>query len=310
MEQLTSSPSAPQYQTRLTGSSIRDDSHSSGVTWSAVIGGAFVAAAVSLILLALGTGLGLSSVSPWSNVGASASTIGKAAIVWLILMQIIASSMGGYLAGRLRTKWAKVHTDEVYFRDTAHGFLVWAVGLVLTAAFLASAAASMAGGTAQLGAAALSGAGGSTAGSSAQSGGPGLDPNEYFVDSLFRSNPPSSGQNDSTVHREAGLIFANALRKGQIPETDKAYLDQLVATKTGLNQTDADKRVSDVFAEAQQAADTTRKAVAHLSLWMFLALLAGAFCASLAATIGGSQRDHVVNPLDPNGASAPNTVRG
>jgi len=87
-----------------------------------VIAGAFVAAALSLILLALGTGLGLSSVSPWSNVGASASTVSKAAIVWLIVMQVIASAMGGYLAGRLRTKWANIHNDEVYFRDTAHGF--------------------------------------------------------------------------------------------------------------------------------------------------------------------------------------------
>jgi len=119
------------------------------VSWAAVIGGAFVSASLALILLALGTGLGLSSVSPWSNLGASASTVGKGAIVWLILTQIMASALGGYLAGRLRTKWVNVHTDEVYFRDTAHGFLVWAVGMVITAAFLASAASSFAGGAAQ-----------------------------------------------------------------------------------------------------------------------------------------------------------------
>jgi hypothetical protein len=68
-----------------------------------------------------------------------------ATVLWLIVMQIISSSMGGYLAGRLRTKWANIHTDEVYFRDTAHGFLAWAVALVITAAFLASAATSMVG---------------------------------------------------------------------------------------------------------------------------------------------------------------------
>ena len=95
-------------------------------------------AALSLILLALGAGLGLSSVSFWSNAGMSSSTIGTAAILWLILMQIMSSSMGGYLAGRLRTKWANIHTDEVYFRDTAHGFLAWALALVITAAFLAA----------------------------------------------------------------------------------------------------------------------------------------------------------------------------
>jgi uncharacterized membrane-anchored protein YitT (DUF2179 family) len=127
----------------------RNEAHSSGVSWAAVIAGAFVAAALSLILLSLGTGMGLSSVSPWSNIAASASTISRAAIVWLILIQIIASAMGGYLAGRLRTKWATIHTDEVYFRDTAHGFLVWAVGLVVTASFLAAAATSMIGGAVQ-----------------------------------------------------------------------------------------------------------------------------------------------------------------
>jgi hypothetical protein len=114
------------------------EAHASGVSWPAVIAGAFVAAALSLILLALGAGLGLSSVSPWSHSGASAPEVGAGAIIWLIVMEIIASAMAGYLAGRLRTKWASIHTDEVYFRDTAHGFLAWAVALVLTAAFLAS----------------------------------------------------------------------------------------------------------------------------------------------------------------------------
>src|SRR5580704_3709832 len=130
------------------------EAYSSGVSWGAVIGGAFVAAALYLILLALGAGFELSSVSPWSNVGASASTAGAVAIVWLILIEIIASALGGYLTGRLRTKWTLVHTDEVYFRDTANGFLAWAVALVLSITFLASAAASMVGYAAQLGSAA------------------------------------------------------------------------------------------------------------------------------------------------------------
>ena len=132
----------------------KNEAYSAGVSWPAVIGGAFVSASLALILLSLGTGLGFSSISPWSNMSVAASTIGKAAIAWLIITQIIASAMGGYLAGRLRTKWVNVHTDEVYFRDTAHGFLVWALGLVVTAAFLASAATSLAGGAAQRSAAA------------------------------------------------------------------------------------------------------------------------------------------------------------
>src|ERR1700674_5960002 len=97
------------HQSGFVDTFARNEAHSSGVSWAAVIAGAFVAAALSLILLALGTGVGLSSVSPWSNVGASTSTVSSIAIVWLIVTQIIASTMGGYLAGRLRTKWVNIH---------------------------------------------------------------------------------------------------------------------------------------------------------------------------------------------------------
>ena len=285
MEQIPKS-TAP-YRAGVAETSVNNEANSSGVSWAAVIGGGFVTAALSLILLALGTGLGLSSVSPWSNVGVSASTIGTAAILWLILMQIISSSMGGYLAGRLRTKWANIHTDEVYFRDTAHGFLAWAVALVITAAFLAAAAASMVGVTAS------SAAGGTGRATGVQAEGREFDPNEYFIDTLFRSESAKPDSNSTSVRGEAGRIFANALRQGDI-SADKSYLAQLVAARTGLSQADAEKRVSDVFARAQQTADTARKTVAHSLLWAFLALLIGAFCASFAATIGGRQRDHVV----------------
>jgi hypothetical protein len=268
--------------------SLKNEAPSSGVSWPAVLAGAFAAAALSLILLALGTGIGLSSVSPWSNMGASASAIGIGAIVWLIVTQIIAATMGGYLAGRLRTKWVNIHTNEVYFRDTAHGFLVWAVGLVITAAFLASAATSMVGGGAQLGAITSGKA------TSAQSDGQASDPNKYFVDTLFRSDRPASETTDASIRAEAGSIFANSLRQKDVPAPDKTYLGQLVAARTGLSQTDAEQRVSDVLSQARQAADTARKTVAHSLYWTFLALLIGAFCASFAATIGGKQRDHVV----------------
>jgi hypothetical protein len=265
----------------------RNEAHSSGVSWSAVIAGAFVAAALSLILLSLGTGLGLSSISPWSGIGASASAISVGAIAWLFLMQLMSCSMGGYIAGRLRTKWAHVHTDEVYFRDTAHGFLVWGVGLVLTAAFLATAAATMLGGPSHTSTAAASAIGsGTTSGQTAS-------PNEYFIDTLFRSNTATPNRNDADARREATLIFANGLRQGNIPEADKSYLAQLIAANTGVSPAEADSRISNVFAQTQQAADTARRALAHMSLWLFAALLLGAFCASFAATIGGRQRDHV-----------------
>lgn len=266
-------------QTSATETPGRNESYSSGVSWAAVIGGAFVAASLALILLSLGTGLGFASVSPWSNFGASASTVGKTAIAWLIFTQIIASAMGGYLAGRLRTKWANVHTDEVYFRDTAHGFLVWAVSLIITASLLATAATSV------TGLAARDSRGSANAGASV------LDPNAYFVDSLLRSS-------NATVQREdferAERIFSHALGEGAMSPEDKAYLTQVLIARTGLTQTEAENRVSGVFEDARQSAESARKALAHLSLWLFVALLSGAFCASYAGTIGGKQRDHVI----------------
>jgi hypothetical protein len=243
------------------------DAHSSGVSWGAVIAGAFVAAALSLILLALGAGMGLSSISPWSNVGVSAATFGTASLVWLIFIQIVSWGMGGYLAGRLRTRWATIHTDEVYFRDTANGFLVWAVGLVITVTFLASSAASMVGGAAQ---------------EEIIAGEPGAEPNGYFVDSLFRSVHPALGAENVAMQSEAARILAHTFRQRDVSADDRAYLAQLVGARTGLSPADAEKRVTDVIAEA-----------ARFLLWLFVALLIGALSASVAATLGGKQRDHV-----------------
>ena len=256
------------------------EANASGVSWPAVLAGAFVSAALVLILLALGAGLGLSAVSPWGNVGASTSAIKTSSIIWLIVMEILSSAMGGYLAGRLRTKWTNVHTDEVYFRDTAHGFLAWSTALVLTAAFLASAATVKVGGV-------VSSKG--EADGSARSGS-----NAYFVDSLFR-NAGSKGDSTTQAQRsEADLIFASALRKGALPENDLEYLAQTVTTDTGTSAGDAKQRVTTAFSNAQEAAEVLRKATAHSLLWMFIALLFGAFTASFTATIGGRQRDHVV----------------
>jgi hypothetical protein len=257
--------------------SASNEAYASAISWSAVIGGAFAAAALSLALLTLGVGTGLSAISPWSSRGASASTVGVGAIIWLIVVEILASAMGGYLAGRLRTKWVNVHTHEVYFRDTAHGFLVWCVSLVMTAAFLATAAASVVGITSNQT---------ETAAAGAQPG-----PNAYFVDSLFRSD--RTERVDPSERTEAGLIFARGIQQKALPAPDRTYLAQLVSARTGLSETDAQGRVSEVFDQARQNADTARKAAAHSLYWTFLALLIGAFCASFAATIGGKQRDRM-----------------
>jgi hypothetical protein len=265
------------------------EARASGVSWGAVIGGSFAIAALYLILLALGAGFGLSAVSPWSSAGLTAATAGAIAIAWLVIIEVIASAFGGYLTGRLRTKWTLVHSDEVFFRDTANGFLAWAVALVVSATLLAGAATVMAGGSA-----AVAGSFGRVSASPANATESTLaDPNRYFVDALFRSGRVGADAGDAAVRAEAERIFVRGLTGKELPSADQSYLATLVAARTGLSQPEAERRVSDVTTEARQAEDTLRKATAHLLLWLFLSLLLGAFSASCAATIGGRQRDHV-----------------
>jgi hypothetical protein len=274
---------AADYYTGVSETTVHNEANASGVSWAAVIGGALVAAAISLILLALGTGLGLSQVSVWSNAGAAASSIGGAAILWMIVMQVMSSSLGGYLAGRLRTRWTSIHADEVYFRDTAHGFLAWAVALVVTAAFLASAAGSMIGVTAS---SISEGAGRAVPEGPSQTNG-------YFVDTLLRPDKVSPDVSGASLRGEVGRVLANALQHGAVSAEDQSYLDRVVSSEAGISQPDADKRVSEVFANAKQTTEALRKATAHALLWTFVSLLIGAFCASFAGALGGKQRDRV-----------------
>ena len=291
------------------------DLNNPGVSWGAVLAGAAAAAALSFILLILGVGLGLSSVSPWSF---NATAIGVSTIAWLAFMQLAASGIGGYMAGRLRVKWSSIHTDEVHFRDTAHGLLAWAVATLITVAVLAGGTRAVLSGAIDAGsgvAAAVSpvaAAGAGAAGARAGEGG-GANPLDYFSDMLLRAAPapaasaaPAATEPGVTLadqRMEIGKIFATSLSTGSLAADDRAYLGQVVASRTGLTQAEAEARVDAVYgraakaaadakAAARQAAETARKAGAHTALWMFVALLLGAFVASLAATFGGRQRDH------------------
>lgn len=294
-------------------------SMTSAVSWGAIAAGAAAAASLSLILLILGVGLGLSSVSPWAGDGISAASFGVSTIVWLTLTQLLSASMGGYLAGRLRTKWTDTYKDEVYFRDTAHGFLSWAVASLATAALLTSAIGSVLSGGVQAGASVVGGVANTAATATAASGSMVSDesgPMAYFVDSLFRrdgrvaaspldgSERPAaaSGRDMAGEAAEVGRIFSNVSRSEPLPAEDIRYVGLLVSQRTGMSQQEAEKRVTDVYERAQtqlneaevaakEAADTARKASAYAALWIFVSLLIGAFVASLAATYGGRQRD-------------------
>jgi hypothetical protein len=256
-----------------------DEAQVSAVSWAAILAGGVASAALTLALLAFGTGMGFSAVSPWSNSGLSATPVGIGAGLYLIVVAMIASTIGGYLAGRLRTKWAGVHTHEVYFRDTAHGFLAWAFATVLSAAVLTSAASHIVGGAV----AGLPQTADSAAG-----------PMDGYVDRLLRADPGTNRNagEPATSRSELARLFTSSFRSGgDLNPADRTYVAQVVAARTGLSQADAEKRVSDVVMQAKTAVDDARKVAARLALWLTASLLIGAFSASLAATEGGGLRD-------------------
>jgi hypothetical protein len=176
-------------RTTAIGVEIDANPRTSAVSWGAVLAGALIATAVTFALMVLGAGLGLTLISPWWEANAEATTIAVSTVVWLIVMQWASAGVGGYLTGRLRTRWARVHSDEVFFRDTAHGFLTWAVATIIVAGLASqSLMGAFSSGTQAVGQAAGSAVeGASDAASDAL-----LDPTAYFIDALYRPAGPTT----------------------------------------------------------------------------------------------------------------------
>ena len=257
----------------------------SAASWPSIFAGAFVAASATVILVALGSGIGFASISPWSGHGVSVATFAVSTAIWLIVTQWIAAALGGYIAGRLRTRWVGTHTHEVFFRDTAHGLITWAVATILAALVAAGSVMSAAG------AAGHAVADAATAGT--------LMP--YDVDKLFRSTSTAAGAAATEARMEAAHIVANAFASGSVPDTDRTYLAEQVAARTGASQSEAQARVDGLIAAVMQSqeklkadADRMKKATAQASIYLALSMLIGAFIASVSAALGGRIRDQHV----------------
>lgn len=242
------------------------------VSWAAILAGSGAAAAFALVLFTLGIGLGLSAISPWGG-SVTGSTLGHLAIAWLLAVQLFAFGLGGYIAGRLRISWAGIDRDETFFRDTAHGLLVWCVGTVLCACLAAALFSNAVSTTASAVAV--------NASSQTQS----------FAESLLRSD--GQGYSPEAAKKEIGLIFGQALNSDLKGSEDRSYAIQLIAKQTGLSQADAEQRWSQTMTKAKIALEAGRKLALQAALWVFVAMLIGAFAASYMATVGGEARDEV-----------------
>jgi hypothetical protein len=266
----------------------------SGIAWAPILGGAVVATAVTVLLAALGSGLGLASISPTSASNPSVTTFTVLAAVWLLVVQWISSFFGGYLAGRLRSGSGGIHRDEVLFRDTACGFVAWSVASLFIVSMVSSGASSLVARTVHSATSVASSAAGGASQSAGSSSG---IPSGYLLDSLFRRTTPAPQETSADAKAEAGRILATAAI-GDISQPDHDYLVQTVSARTGATAADANRRVNDVIdkekqaiEKAKQAADAARKAASSLALYTSFSMLVGAFIAMVAAAIGGRHRD-------------------
>lgn len=264
----------------------KSPSAKSAASWPSIFAGAFVAAATTVILVALGSGVGFASISPWPDRGASVTSFAVTTAIWLIVTQWVSAALGGYIAGRLRTRWIGTHPHEVFFRDTAHGLITWAVATILVVAVGAS---SLIAGSGR----AVSGMAANGAPSNA------ISPvSPYEIDKLFRTSNFGGAVLLADARMETAHIAANAFANGGISGADRTYLVDQVSARTGASQADAQARVDNFVAAVTEAqaklkteADSARKAAAEASIYLALSMLIGAFIASVSAALGGRIRD-------------------
>ncbi len=297
----------------LHGSTVQPHLPGHYLSWGAIVAGALCAAAISLVLVTFSSAIGLSAISPWPHVGLSPTVAMVIVALWAAIVQVVGFATGGYVAGRVRNSWGSVVAHERRFRDGMHGLIVWAVGLLVAAAFAASAA----GGLIHVGA---------QAAATLAAGGQHATPADYAFDYLMRpalpqtasaanapaqTSPPAaavgSGQaqpmmwrvpNAQELRPSVVRIFADALPAGTLPARDRTYLASLVSMRTGLPQAEAEKRVDEAFEEAKSAeanaraaADKARKASLIAAFLAAATLAIGCAAACAGATAGGRHRD-------------------
>jgi len=281
------------------------------VEWGPILAGAIAASALSFLLLTFGSAIGLSLTSPWPSSGARLWVVALTVGWWAVAVQIASFAAGGYLAGRMRSRWAE-SIEESEFRDSAHGFMVWAVGVLfggLLLAFTGGAALK----TATQSAALI--VGGTTSGAAnalSQSG-----PVDYAVDLLLRPEPrgtatpaappqpgPSAQRDDQALRSEVGRIFAATIQNREFSERDRDYLVRVIQTRTGLPEAEAQSRVDaavnearDLEIKAREQADKARRAAIITGFIAAASLLISLVAACYFAGIGGRHRNEGRSPL-------------
>lgn len=266
------------YTTHDDESDMRSGSY---VDWPCAFGGAAIAAALSSLLLAFGSGLGLSLTSPWPSERMNGTVFGIIMIIWTVFVPLLSFAVGGYFAGRLRRPWQHLVTEEVAFRDAAHGALVWATSVIIGVILLGM----LASGVANVAGSAISTAGSMTSSPAMSS----------MVDGLFRSEKPMD--DSMRASREEAQRMIGSTGAMTLSDTDQTYLSGLIARSTGLPPAEATQRITDAMAQSRSAAETARKASVVAAFFTAATLLMGLAVAWFAARMGGEHRDKVSKRL-------------
>jgi hypothetical protein len=298
---------------------IEIEAQARSIDWGAVLAGAVGAAAISVLFAGFGTALGLSMTSAHRFAGVSGTTFAIVAGLWFALVHIASFYAGGYVTGRMR-RAISITAEERHFRDGVHGFLVWSVGTLVGAYFLASTASAITSKVADTAGQAMQTVGQSAAQMAGSAAGQATFSPEnrasaqnalsYYADQLFRRGtaapgaaaPASPPQDRAVATAEAGRILAMALYNDRLEQNDRTYLAGVVAAQTGLSQDDAARRVDEVFTAAQttknetvtkarEAADTARRSGVLAAFLAAAVSLAGLIAAAGGAAAGGLNRD-------------------
>ncbi|MBV8891542.1 MAG: hypothetical protein JO266_06125 [Acidobacteria bacterium] len=251
--------------------------------WTPVVAGAFVASAVSLILIAFGTALGMSIASSSPTWRDTSSALAVASGLYLLITALVSFGFGGYVAGRLRERWdPSASRDIIEFRDGMHGIVSWALAVIITGLVVATSTATIASKTVQSGTS-----------TSAAAGEPLV---AYELDRLFRGDRRPVEGEITYLRAEAARILLTATGRQGVTPDDRAYLTQLVTNRTGLAPPEAERRVNNVITAAATAVRKARRSAVILGFSTAAALLVGAAAAWYAAHNGGRHRDNVAPP--------------
>lgn len=272
--------------------SLSDRDQSSYVDWPAIIAGIVLASAISLVLISFGSAVGLNFLDFGYGDAPNPIFVGIAAATWFLWVQISSFMAGGYLTGRLRRRYFDASEDESDLRDGAHGLLVWA-GAAILGTIIAVGGVGAAANAVGSAAATATVAASNTEEGAADA----IDPNAYYVDTMFRSARPAT--DTEAARGEANRIFAQAaLNDGTVAEEDRTYLASVVAANTGLSPEEAqarvDQTIANVEAARQEAIEAARIARNTAIIGAFLlaaSLLVSAIGAFWAAQKGGDHRD-------------------